>query len=146
MITSISLQEGSFRLRVHSLYSQLLRGLPVGSDVPLACGHRSSKITGRGSLGVVAGLTLSGESGRVPLRVAQSIKMLSKKMAGAQKGGWHNRHPRQPMSRCTSRLPEREAACRLGSSIVKNAFPKCLAVLRLGQVLLMISTRQVTMT
>ena len=29
--------------------------------------------------GVVAGLTLSGESGRVPLRVAQSIKMLSKK-------------------------------------------------------------------
>jgi hypothetical protein len=28
---------------------------------------------------VVAGSTLSGESGRVPLRVAQSIKMLSKK-------------------------------------------------------------------
>ena len=27
----------------------------------------------------MAGLTLSGESGRVPLRVAQSIKMLSKK-------------------------------------------------------------------
>ncbi len=30
-------------------------------------------------LGVVAGSTPAGELGRVPLRVAQSIKMLSKK-------------------------------------------------------------------